>query len=65
VLGGIRSQLGLQVVLNKLGVLVIPDSFVLGVAHQAFDPHGGLKDPNVENVVRGVGGALVAMVARR
>jgi hypothetical protein len=26
---------------------------------------GALKDPNVEKVVRGVGAALVAMVARR
>jgi NAD(P)H-dependent FMN reductase len=36
-LGGTKSQLSLQIVLHKLGVHVIPDSFALGAAHQAFD----------------------------
>src|SRR6202140_5179599 len=34
-LGGVKSQLSLQIVLNKLGVHLIPDSFALGAAHQA------------------------------
>jgi NAD(P)H-dependent FMN reductase len=37
VLGGMRAQLALQISLNKLGLLVIPNSFALGLAHQAFD----------------------------
>jgi NAD(P)H-dependent FMN reductase len=33
VLGGMRAQIALQILLNKLGLLVIPNSFALGVAH--------------------------------
>jgi chromate reductase, NAD(P)H dehydrogenase (quinone) len=62
-LGGIRSQIALQVSLCKLGVHVIPASFSLGVAHQAFDERGGLKDSNVEKAVRGVGAALAEAAA--
>ena len=32
-LGGVKSQLSLQIVLGKLGVHVIPNSFALGAAH--------------------------------
>jgi chromate reductase, NAD(P)H dehydrogenase (quinone) len=63
-LGGVKSQLSLQIVLNKLGVHVIPESFALGAAHQFFDAEGGLKDANVESAVRGVGAALAEMVVR-
>ena len=58
ILGGTRAQIALQIVLNKLGVLVIPNSFALGQAHQAFDEQRRLKDANVEAVVRSVGEAL-------
>lgn len=37
VLGGIRAQIALQISLNKLGMLVMPNSSALGLAHQAFD----------------------------
>jgi chromate reductase len=63
-LGGVKSQLSLQIVLNKLGVHVIPESFALGAAHQFFDAEGGLKDANVESAVRGVGAAVAEMVVR-
>jgi len=63
-LGGVKSQLSLQIVLNKLGVHVIPESFALGAAHQFFDAEGGLKDANVESAVRSVGAALAEMVIR-
>jgi chromate reductase len=63
-LGGVKSQLSLQIVLGKLGVHVIPESFALGAAHQCFDAEGGLKDADVEKAVRGVGTALAEMVAR-
>jgi chromate reductase len=59
VLGGMRAQIALQISLNKLGLLVIPNSFALGVAHQAFDEQRRLKDGNVDQNVRGVGAALV------
>jgi chromate reductase, NAD(P)H dehydrogenase (quinone) len=47
----------LQIVLNKLGAHIIPESFPLGTAHQFFDAEGGLKDANVERALRGVGAA--------
>jgi chromate reductase, NAD(P)H dehydrogenase (quinone) len=63
-LGGVKSQLSLQIVLGKLGVHVIPASFALGAAHQCFDAEGGLKDADVEKAVRSVGKALAEMVTR-
>jgi len=63
-LGGVKSQLSLQIVLNKLGVHVIPESFALGAAHQFFDAEGSLEDANVESAVRRVGAALAEMVIR-
>jgi chromate reductase, NAD(P)H dehydrogenase (quinone) len=63
-LGGVKSQLSLQIVLNNLGVHVIPESFALGAAHQFFGAEGGLKDANVESAVRRVGAALAEMVIR-
>ena len=58
VLGGMRAQIALQISLNKLRLLVIPNSFALGLAHQAFDEPRRLKDGNAEQNVRGVGAAL-------
>jgi chromate reductase, NAD(P)H dehydrogenase (quinone) len=63
-LGGMKSRLSLQIVLGKLGALVVPDSFALGAAHQAFDAQGRLRDANVEKAVRGVGAALAATTAK-
>ena len=59
VLGGMRAQIALQISLNKLGLLVIPNSFALGLADQAFDEPRRLKDGNADQNVRGVGAALV------
>ena len=63
-LGGVKSQLSLQIVLSKLSVHVIPESFALGAAHQFFDAEGSLEDANVESAVRRVGAALAEMVIR-
>ncbi len=59
VLGGMRAQIALQISMNKLGLLVIPNAFALGLAHQAFDEKWLLKDANAEKSVRGLGAALV------
>jgi chromate reductase, NAD(P)H dehydrogenase (quinone) len=58
-MGGMRAQIALQISLNKIGLLVIPNSFALGLAHQAFDEQSCLKDGNAHRNVRGVGAALV------
>jgi chromate reductase, NAD(P)H dehydrogenase (quinone) len=62
-MGGLRSQIALQVTLNKIGVMVIPRSFALGAAHKAFDALGILVDSNAEKMVRDVGAALVGVTA--
>jgi len=57
-LGGLRSQFALRTVLDKLGVVVVPEAFTLGLAHQAFDGGVGLKDKAAEKAVINVGVAL-------
>jgi NAD(P)H-dependent FMN reductase len=63
-LAGIRSQVSLQIVLNKLGVALVPASFALPAAHQAFDERGALKDAGADKAVRAVGSALVRAAGR-
>lgn len=63
-LGGSRGQLAIRGVLDKLGMLVIPQSFSLGVAHEAFDETHKLRDLKVENMVRAVGAALADTVRK-
>ena len=59
ILGGMRAQIALQIVLNKLGVMVIPNSFALGLAHQAFDEPRRLKDGNADHIEEAFGELLV------
>lgn len=63
-LGGLRSQTSIRTVFDKVGALVIPDAFALGLAHQAFDEAGRLKDGNAETAVIRVGQALVRIGER-
>jgi chromate reductase, NAD(P)H dehydrogenase (quinone) len=63
ILGGMRSQIALQVSLNKLGIMVIPNSFALCMAHKAFDEHGRLTDSNAEKIVHGVGVSICELTA--
>jgi NAD(P)H-dependent FMN reductase len=57
-MGGIRSMLAMRGVLEKLGAVLIPQTFTLGVAHQAFAENGQLVNPQVEGEVKAVGAAL-------
>jgi NAD(P)H-dependent FMN reductase len=63
-LGGLRGQMAIRGVLDKLGMLVIPQSFSLGVAHEAFDEGHKLRDSKVEYMVRAVGVALADTVRK-
>lgn len=63
-LGGIRSQLALRMVLEKLGMVVIPEEFALSFAYEAFSTNGGLKDEGKERLVGNVGSALYRAAAR-
>jgi chromate reductase len=62
-MGGLRSVLGFRGVLEKLGSIVIPQSFSLGTAHTAFDG-SVLLDEKVRANVRSVGAALAEMTKR-
>jgi chromate reductase, NAD(P)H dehydrogenase (quinone) len=57
-LGGTGARIALRVFLVKLGVLVVPASFALSWADQAFNEQECLMDANVEKMVLGVGAAL-------
>ncbi|MDB6145061.1 MAG: NAD(P)H-dependent oxidoreductase [Pseudomonas sp.] len=63
-MGGIRGVLATRMVLEKLGAIVIPQSFTLGVAHLAFDEDARCSDANVDREVGAVGAALVKMAVR-
>nr|AKQ44175.1 FMN reductase [Cupriavidus sp. ST-14] len=63
-LGGLRSQLALRTVLDKLGVVVIPDAFALGTAHEAFEGETGLRDKGAEKAIIQVGVALSRTAGR-
>ena len=58
-MGGIRAMLGMRGVLEKLGAILIPQGFSLGLAHQAFTEGGGLTDEKADAEVRRVGLGLV------
>jgi chromate reductase, NAD(P)H dehydrogenase (quinone) len=58
-MGGIRAMLGMRGVLERLGAILIPQGFSLGLAHQAFTEGGGLTDEKADAEVRRVGLGLV------
>jgi chromate reductase, NAD(P)H dehydrogenase (quinone) len=63
-LGGLRSQTGMRAVLDKLGMIVIPQSFALGSAQDAFNASGQLNDKDVARLVCEVGAALYRVALR-
>ncbi|AOB32777.1 FMN reductase [Bordetella sp. H567] len=64
ILGGVRSQTALRIVLEKVGMIVIPQSLALGQAHLQFDEaQGGLK-PSVAGAAQSVGAALANVATR-
>ncbi|AMB85172.1 FMN reductase [Pseudomonas agarici] len=58
-MGGIRSMLAMRGVLERLGAVLIPQTFTLGVAHQAFAENGQLADAQVDGEVKAIGATLV------
>jgi len=46
--GGNRGLWALRMPLEHLGARVYPDMFSLAQAHKAFDPHGRLSDPRLD-----------------
>lgn len=58
-MGGLRSTLAIRGVLEKLGSVVIPQTFSLGAAHLAFAEDSRLINAEVDREVKAVGAALV------
>jgi NAD(P)H-dependent FMN reductase len=50
--GGSRGLWALRVPLEGLGVMLLPDMFALAQAPQAFDEHGKLKNPELQERLR-------------
>ncbi|MFG0245266.1 MAG: NADPH-dependent FMN reductase [Phycisphaerales bacterium JB052] len=60
-IGGLRGMRHVRQVLTQLQMVVVPQEFALGVAHEAFDEHGDLKDERAAGLAKGVGEASLAM----
>ena len=59
-LGGLRGLAHLRAVLEQLGTWLLPQSFALAAAHQAFDANGGLDPARVRNLEQLVGNLIAA-----
>jgi chromate reductase len=60
-IGGLRGLRHVRQVLTQLQMVVVPQEFALGTAHEAFDDNGELKDERAAGAARAVGASAVAM----
>jgi chromate reductase len=58
-LGGLRGLVHLRAILGNIGVLVLPNQRCIGVAHEAFDESGALKDAKAAQLLKGAVQELV------
>ncbi len=58
-LGGLRGLVFLRMLLNNLGVLVIPQQKAIASAAKAFDEHGQLLNPSDQNAIQALATDLV------
>jgi chromate reductase len=59
--GTVRMQPHLRQVLSTLGVIVLPDQFLVSQADQAFTEEGRLKD---ESRLKSLNGLVAALIAQ-
>jgi chromate reductase len=64
VLGGLCGLVTVRSILGNIRVLVLPDQFAIGKAHEAFTPDGQLKDPAQKETVARIAAPLVEVVGR-
>ena len=60
-IGGLRGLRHVRQVLTQLHMVVVPSEFALGVAHEAFDDDGNIKDERSAGLAKGVGEAALSM----
>jgi chromate reductase len=63
-LGGLRSLRHVREILGNIDVLVLPEQWAVGEAHEAFDAGGQLKDPARQKNVAGLGEKLAAVLSK-
>ncbi len=61
-LGGMRGLAHLHTLLTNIGVIILPNQFAIGSAHEAFDDKGELKDEKQHAVVDNIAKALVTFI---
>lgn len=59
-IGGLRGIRHLRQILTQLHVIVHPNEFALGTAHEAFDEAGNIKDETAAKLAAAVGETAVA-----
>lgn len=60
-IGGLRGLRHVRQILTQLQMVVVPQEFALGKAHEAFDDQGQIKDENARGMAQGVGRSMVKM----
>lgn len=60
-IGGLRGLRHVRQILTQIQMVVVPQEFALGKAHEAFDDNGQIKDETARNMANNVGFALVKM----
>ncbi len=60
-MGGLTGLGHLRQILTRLQMVVVPTEYALGVAHEAFDEAGNLKDERAATMAKGVGLAVLEM----
>lgn len=60
-IGGLRGLRHLRQILTQIQVIVHPNEFALGSAHEAFDEAGVVKDATAAKLAVGVGEAAVGL----
>lgn len=60
-IGGLRGLRHVRQILTQLHMVVVPTEYALGVAHEAFDEQGNLKDERAATMAKGVGLAVLQM----
>ncbi len=61
-LGGLRGLVFLRMLLNNMGVTVLPDQQAVGQAFKAFDADGALVDKKQEQSIQRLGAKLTQML---
>lgn len=63
-IGGLRGLRHVRQVLTQLQMVVVPQEYALGVAHEAFDGEGNLKDERASVMAKSVGLAATDMARK-